>query len=89
MDVECPTTNMTCVLTVLAEVQAVADQLAGAAETIAMEPATTVELLLSSHMVDLARFLQATIDTYEEKHGATDASFKVRAARKLRLALKR
>lgn len=89
MDVECPTTNMTCVLTVLAEVQAVADQLAGAAETIAMEPATTVELRLSSHMVDLARFLQATIDTYEEKHGATDATFKVRAARKLRLALKR
>lgn len=89
MDVECPTTNMTCVLTVLAEVQAVADQLAGAAETIAMEPATTVELRLSSHMVDLARFLQGTIDTYEEKHGATDASFKVRAARKLRLALKR
>lgn len=89
MDVECPTTNMTCVLTVLAEVQAVADQLAGAAETIAMEPATTVELRLSSHMVDLARFLQATIDTYEEKHGAMDASFKVRAARKLRLALKR
>lgn len=89
MDVLCPTTNMTCVLTVLAEVQAVVDQLAGAAETIAVEPGTKVELLLSSHMVELARFLQATIDTYEEKHGATDASFKVRAARKLRMALKR
>lgn len=89
MDVECPTTNMTCVLTVLAEVQAVTDQLAGVAETLVMEPATSVELRMSSHMTELARFLQATIDTYEEKHGATNASFKVRAARKLRLALKR
>lgn len=89
MEVECPTTNMTCVLTVLAEVQAVTDQIAGVAETIAIEPATTIELRTSEHMVQLARFLQATIDAYEEKHGATDASFKVRAARKLRLALKR
>lgn len=85
---ECPTTNMTCVLTMLAEVQAVADQLAGTAEAASQEPVTDAELRLTSHMVDLARFLQATIDTYEEKHGATDASFKVRAARKLRLALR-
>lgn len=89
MEVECPTTGMTCVLTLLAEVQAVTDQLAGVAETLVMEPANSVELRMSNHMVELARFLQATIDTYEEKHGPTDASFKVRAARKLRLALKR
>ena len=88
MDVECPTTNMTCVLTVLAEVQAVSDQLVGEGEHMHAVPATNVELTMANNMLQLARFLQATIDTYEEKHGATDASFKVRAARKLRLALK-
>jgi hypothetical protein len=79
---------MTCVLTVLAEVQAVADQLVGVAETSAMPPASPAELRLANHDMTLARFLQATIDAYEVQHGATDASFKVRAARKLRLALK-
>jgi hypothetical protein len=75
---------MTCVLTVLAELQAAVDQLIGTAETVLQVPATEVELQLSNHMIAVARFLQNTKDRYEDKHGETDTSFIVRGARALR-----
>jgi hypothetical protein len=78
---------MTCVLTLLAEFQAAVDQLVGTYETITPNPATDIERLLLEQQIKVARFCQASIDRYEEKHGDTDVSFKVRGARALRQAL--
>lgn len=84
---ECPTTGMTCVLTVLADMQAVIDQLVGMSESVRENADTALERHVAEKTLVVARYLQNSKDRYEEKHGATDASFLVRAARALRQVL--
>lgn len=87
MTEECPSDNMTCVLTVLAEVQAAVDQLVGTSESWNDADNGPVERALLIVQMKLARFLQATLDTYALQHASPNADFTVRAARKLRQGL--
>lgn len=87
---ECPSNNMRCVLQVLAEVLAAVTQLTGTASLVLENPEVpAAEKVMLRHQVAVAGFLQATLDTYQERHDEPPLEYVMRADRKLRDHLKR
>lgn len=84
MTQECPSDNMICVLTVLAEVQACIDQLAGTAQSVLGQDPPAAERFMLEHQLKVARFLQKTLDKYGEQHSNPPVDFALKAAQKLR-----
>ena len=82
---DCPSDNMTCVLTMWAEVQAAIDQLIGTAEAVLADSQSAVAgHIAMKNQIRVAIFMQRTLDDYALKHTGPNAEYTVRAARKLR-----